>query len=396
MDTNLASVIKKETEAIHLETIKHYKHLHRHPELSFQEEKTSLYIESVLTDLGVKYRNRIGGYGILAWVEGYNPEKRTIALRADMDALPIREENHVDFKSENEGIMHACGHDTHVASLLSVTKIINKYKEKIEGRVLFIFQPGEEKHPGGAHLMLEDGVFDKYKPDIIIGQHVYVDAPAGTASFRSGIVMASADEVHIKIKGKGGHGAIPHEINDTVLAASQVVVSMQQIVSRRTNPFNPTVLTFGKFIANGATNVIPSEVIIAGSLRCMDEEERNKIKPIIREIAISTAKVYGCECDIAVYDGYPSTNNNEEVTEIVKQFASEYLGEDKTGEYPCRMTSEDFGYFTQRYPATFYRFGIQGKQNSTGLHTSTFLIDENALLTSVGVMAYLAIRYCTE
>ena len=396
MGKELIDVINNELNVIHAETIAHYKHLHQHPELSFEEKNTSEYVASVLSDLGISFRNKIGGYGILAWIEGQNPRSRIIALRADMDALPITETNDIDFKSKNDGVMHACGHDTHTASLLSVAKIISHLKDRITGTILFIFQPGEEKHPGGARLMLEDGIFDVYKPDLIIGQHAYVDYPSGTVGFEGGVIMASADEVHIKIKGKGGHGAIPNIVNDTVLAASQLIVSMQQIVSRRSNPFLPMVLTFGKFIANGATNVIPDEVVLGGTLRCMDESEREKVKPIIREIAVSTAKAYGCECDIDVYDGYPCTYNNEEVTRLMKEYAIDFLGEGKVRGLPKRMTSEDFGFFSQQYPSTFYRFGVIGSQHCTGLHTSTFLIDDEALKTSVGTMAYLALRYSSE
>jgi len=396
MNKELADIINSELEIIHSETVAHYKYLHQHPELSFEEENTSRYVASVLKNLGIEFREKIGGYGILAWIKGNNPKSKTIALRADMDALPITEGNDIDFKSKNTGVMHACGHDTHTASLLSVAKIVKKHSNRIEGTVLFIFQPGEEKHPGGARLMLEDGVFDTYKPDIIIGQHAYVDYPVGTVGFEGGVIMASADEVHIKIKGKGGHGAIPNLANDTVLAASQVIVSMQQVVSRRSNPFKPMVLTFGKFIADGATNIIPNEVVLAGTLRCMDEEERAKAKEIIREIAISTAKAYGCECDIDVYDGYPCTYNNENITQQMKMFATDFLGEQNVLGLPKRMTSEDFGFFSQQYPCTFYRFGVIGTQNCTGLHTPTFLIDDEALKTSVGTMAYLALRYCSQ
>ncbi len=395
-EIELINIIKSKVEDYHTDTVNQYKYLHQHPELSFEEKNTSAYVQQMLDFWKIEYRSNIGGYGILACVKGKNPASRTIALRADMDALPITEQNRVSFKSQNEGVMHACGHDTHTASLLSAARIINEMKDSFEGTILFIFQPGEEKHHGGASLMLKDGIFDTYKPDLIIGQHAYVDYQVGTVGFESGVIMASADEVHIKIKGKGGHGAIPHEANDTVLAASQLIVSMQQIVSRRSNPFKPCVLTFGKFIADGATNIIPNEVVLAGSLRCMDEEVRNKLKPIIKEIAISTAAAYGCQCEIDVYDGYPCTYNDEKVTTIAKSFAIEYLGEDKVLGLPKRMTSEDFGFFSQEYPCTFYRYGIKGEQHCTGLHTPTFLIDEDALRTSVGTIAYLALRYCNH
>lgn len=388
----LKQIINEKVERYHDQTIQHYRHLHQYPELSFEEEQTSLYIEKFLSDLNIEFRNRIGGYGILACIKGKNPNSKTIALRADMDALPITEKNDIVFKSKHNGIMHACGHDTHTASLMSVVQIVHDMKEMFEGTVLFIFQPGEEKHPGGANLMLKDGIFDTYIPDMIIGQHAYVDYPVGTVGFEPGVIMASADEVHIKVKGKGGHGAIPHELNDTVLASAQLIVSMQQVVSRLSNPFKPAVLSFGKFIADGATNVIPNEVIIAGSLRCMDESERHKLKEAIRSIAMNTAVAYGCVCEIEVYDGYPCTYNNEKVTALAKTMATEYLGEESVLGLPKRMTSEDFGFFSQQYPSTFYRYGIKGSQCSTGLHTPTFLIDEKALKTSVGVMSYIAIK----
>jgi hippurate hydrolase len=393
---DFSAKIKDKVSTFHYETLSHYHHLHCHPELSFEEKETAEYVKSVLKEIGIPYRENIGGYGILGRIEGEKPGKRVIALRADMDALPIVESNDLPFKSQNSGVMHACGHDTHTASLLSVAKILDELRSEFGGTVLLIFQPGEEKHPGGASLMLKDDVFHDMKPDLIVGQHAYVDYPVGTVGFQEGIIMASADEIHIKIKGKGGHGALPHLLNDTVLAASQVIVSMQQIVSRRSNPFKPMVITFGKFIADGATNVIPNEVTLAGTFRCMDEDERAKMKPIIREIAISTAKAYGCECDIEVYDGYPCTKNDPHVTAIMKSFAFEYLGKEKVLGLPQRMTSEDFGFFSQEYPATFYRFGVIGSQQCGGLHTPTFHIDEEALKTSVGLMAYLACRYLAD
>lgn len=394
MSEELVKTVTEKVKKYHSNTVAYYKYLHQHPELSFKEKNTSQYVEELLQEWRVEYRNRIGGYGILAWIKGSKPSNKTIALRADMDALPITELNDIEFKSKNEGVMHACGHDTHTASLLGAVKIINEMRDYFAGTILFVFQPGEEKHPGGASLMLKDGLFDVYKPDIIIGQHAYIDYPVGIVGFEPGTVMASADEIHIQITGQGGHGAIPQDLNDTVLAASQTVVAMQQVVSRRSNPFKPCVLSFGKFIADGATNIIPNTVILAGSLRCMDEEERKKLKPIIRDIAIHTAKAYGCECSIEVYDGYPCTLNDEEVTRMTKAFAIEYLGENNVKGLPKRMTAEDFGFFSQLYPTTFYRYGVIGNQHCTGLHTSTFLINEEALKTSVGTITYLALRYC--
>ncbi|MEN9917727.1 MAG: hypothetical protein RL662_163 [Bacteroidota bacterium] len=396
MNKLLIDIVKKKVSDYYADTANHYKHLHQYPELSFEEKNTAAYVECELKKFNIEFRKNIGGYGILAWIKGHQASSKVIALRADMDALPITEQNDIGFKSKNDGVMHACGHDTHTASLLTVARIVSEMKDHFAGTILFVFQPGEEKHPGGARLMLEDGIFDVHKPDIIVGQHAYVDYPVGTVGFEEGVVMASADEVHIRIKGKGGHGAIPHELNDTVLAASQVLVSMQQIVSRISNPFKPCVLSFGKFIADGATNIIPNVVTLAGSLRCMDEEERSKIKSTIPNIAHYTAKAYGCECEIEVYDGYPCVYNDAKTTQTAKSFASEYLGEDKVKGLPKRMTAEDFGFFSQLYPSTFYRYGVKGEGEISGLHTPTFLIEEEALRTSVGAMAYLALRYCSQ
>ncbi|MDH6355044.1 amidohydrolase [Dysgonomonas sp. PH5-45] len=395
MDSSLADIIRNKTEQYFQETLTHYKHLHRYPELSYREKETAAYVQACLKKLGIPYRANVGGYGVLGWIEGREAKSKVIALRADMDALPIQEENDVDFRSVHEGVMHACGHDVHTASLLSAARIISELKDRLKGTVLLVFQPGEEKDPGGASLMLKDGVFDEFRPDAIIGQHAYVDYEVGTVGFESGTIMASADEVHITVRGKGGHGALPHEHADTVLAAAQILVSMQQVVSRRSNPFKPAVLSFGRFVANGATNVIPDEVYLDGSLRCMDEDERQMLKSAIRTIATDTAAAYGCRCDIRLNDGYPCTTNHEGVTDMMKNFAREYLPEEKILGLPRRMTAEDFGFFSQAYPATFYRFGVKGSGFSTGLHTPTFLIDERALCTSVGLFSFLAIRFCS-
>ncbi|MDD4246609.1 MAG: amidohydrolase, partial [Dysgonamonadaceae bacterium] len=277
----LSETIKRETDALFPEIVQHYRYLHQHPELSHQEKTTNEYITRFLDAEGIAYRNNIGGYGVLAYVRGEAfGSNRTIAFCADMDALPIEEENEVSYKSVNKKVMHACGHDAQTASLMGAAKLINRYREDFGGTVLFVFQPAEEQSPGGADLMLKDGVFRDFNPEFIVKQHAYVDLPAGKVAFQTGTIMASADEVHIKVKGRGGHGALPHELNDTVLAASNIIVAMQQIVSRRRNPFNSMVLSFGKFIADGATNVIPNEVTLAGSLRCMNEEDRRTMLEI--------------------------------------------------------------------------------------------------------------------
>lgn len=387
-------VIRKYSDLIFNEVVHHYRYLHKHPELSFEERNTSQYVERFLASEGIQHKANIGGHGILAWIKGGKAGcGKTIALVADMDALPVHEKNDIDYKSINEGVMHACGHDSHTAALMGVAKIINSVSSEFSGTVLFVFQPGEEKSPGGAYLMLNDGLFADFNPDYIIKQHAYVDLPAGKIAFQSGTVMASADEVHIVVKGQGGHGALPHELNDTVLAASNIIVALQQIVSRRRNPFQPMTLSFGKFIADGATNVIPSEVVLAGSLRCMDEDERQKMLRLIPDIITSTAAAYGCTCDVDIPSGYPCTISHDNITDTVRNSAISFLGEDNVVQYPKRMTAEDFGFYTQIYPSCFYRFGVNNNQGNCGnLHSSTFLIDEESLRTAMSTLAYISLE----
>ncbi len=375
-----------------------YRHLHAHPELSFQEFETARFIQRELTTMGIFFRAGIGGTGILGKIEGKNPGKRVIALRADMDALPVCEDVDIAWKSTTVNIMHACGHDAHTTCLLGAARILNELKTDFEGTILLIFQPGEEKAPGGARLMLEDGLFADIEPEIILAQHVSVDYPTGTLGFREGMIMASADEIHVKVHGKGGHGALPHLVNDTVLAASQCIVSLQQVCSRLCHPLTPMVLTFGKLIANGATNVIPHEVTIAGTMRTVNEQWREKAKQHVRRIITETCVAYGCTADIEIPDGYPCVVNDETVTSKACEFASDWIGEENIRTLEMRMTSEDFGFFTQKYPCTFYRFGVKGEINANtgGLHSSTFQIDEKALETGVGGMAWLAWKFITD
>jgi len=374
-----------------------YHHLHAHPELSFQEFETARFIENELTKMRIPFCANIGGTGILGKIEGRNPLKKVIALRADMDALPVCEAVDIPFKSTNENVMHACGHDAHTSCLLGAAKILNELKDEFEGTILLIFQPGEEKAPGGACLMLEDGIFDEIEPELIIAQHVSVDYPTGTMGFLSGMIMASADEIHIKIHGKGGHGALPHLVNDTVLAASQTIVSLQQVRSRLCHPLTPMVLTFGKLIADGATNVIPHEVQLSGTLRTFDEKWRNEAKNHINRIITETCAANGCTAEIDMPLGYPCVINNEEITTKARSFAEEWVGKENLRTLEIRMTSEDFGFFTQKYPCTFYRFGVKGEINANtgGLHSSTFQIDEKALETGMGGMAWIAWKFLT-
>jgi len=375
-----------------------YRHLHAHPELSFHEFETAGFVQEELTKMGISFRSGIGGTGILGKIEGQNPGKMVIALRADMDALPVNEEVDIPWKSTVENTMHACGHDAHTACLLGAAKVLQQIRNDFEGTVLLIFQPGEEKAPGGASLMLEDGLFRDIEPEIILAQHVSVDFPTGTLGFLPGMIMASADEIHVTIHGKSGHGALPHLINDTVLCAAQTVVSLQQVRSRLCHPLTPMVLTFGKLIANGATNIIPGTVKLSGTFRTVDEEWRALAKIHIRRIIHETCAAYGCTAEIDIPGGYPCVVNNDAITARARDYATQWLGIENIRNLEMRMTSEDFGFFTQQYPCTFYRFGVKGEINNHtgGLHSSTFQIDEKALETGMGGLICITWKFLTD
>ncbi len=395
---NLKQTIKDLTQKYYSEIVDIRRHIHQNPELSFEEHNTSKYICSKLDEYGIPYKSGYVKTGIVGTIKGKNAGKKVIALRADMDALPIVENEGNPFKSCNKGVMHACGHDAHSASLLGTAKILNELKDNWEGTILLIFQPGEEKFPGGAKLMMEEGALDNPKPEIILGQHVLPDMDAGDVGFKEGMYMASGDEVYLTVKGKGGHAAMPHTLNDNVLIAANIIVSLQQIVSRMVPANIPTVLSFGRVIADGATNIIPEKVEIAGTLRTMDEEWRARIKTHIRKIASEMAESMGASCDVKINDGYPVVTNNAGITAQSYLAAQEYLGQDHVHKMDIRMTAEDFGYYTQKYPCTFYRFGVKqvNKKNTGGLHTPGFNLNESSLETSVGLMAYIAMDLLTN
>ncbi len=290
--------------------------------------------------------------------------------------------------------MHACGHDAHTASLLGTARILKELKNEWKGTILLIFQPGEEKYPGGASMLLKEGALDDPRPEIIIGQHVLPEMATGHVGFKKGIYMASADELYLTVTGRGGHAAMPDKFNDTVLAASQIVVSLQQIVSRIVPATIPTVLSFGRIEGLGATNIIPQKVKLEGTLRTMNEHWRGILKEKIRLISTSTAKSYGCKCLVDIKDGYPMVYNDEETTEKAEMLAKQYLGENQVEKMDLRMTAEDFGYYSQIYPSVYYRFGVSQPDNTTGnLHTPEFNLNEQSLETSCGVMAWLAINF---
>lgn len=368
-------------------------HLHAHPELSYQEFETSKFIQSKLKEFGIDFEIK-ATTGVVAIIKGKNPESRIIALRADMDALPIQEENNVAYKSQSNGVMHACGHDVHSTILLGAAKILNELKNDFEGTLKLIFQPGEEKNPGGASLMIKEGVLSNPAPQGILALHVHPELPIGKLSFRKGRVMASADEIYITIKGKGGHAAAPHLTTDTILIASHLVVALQQIISRNKNPLSPSVLTISSFQGGHTTNVIPSEVKLMGTFRAMDEQWRYKAHELIKKVSTELVHSMGGEIDLLIDVGYPTVDNDNSLTDAAWKLADDFMGKENILETEMRMGAEDFGYYTQQIPGCFYRLGVRNEAKGIihGVHTPKFNIDESAIETGIGMMAWLAVN----
>ena len=391
---DLEAKIKNIASRISGDIVQWRRHLHAHPELSYHEFETSKFVASALKAMGLEPEEGIANTGVTALIKGKNAGKKIIALRADMDALPILEANDVPYKSQNEGVMHACGHDVHTSSLLGTARILNDIREHFEGTVKLIFQPAEEKAPGGASLMIKEGVLQKPAPQSILGQHVTPLLPAGTIGFREGIYMASADEIYITVKGRGGHGAQPDRNVDPVLIASHIIVAMQQVVSRYATPTIPTVVSFGKVIAEGATNIIPDEVKIEGTFRTLDERWRKEAKVKMKKLAEGIAESMGGSCDFRILDGYPFLYNNEALTRRHKEFAIEYMGADNVVDLDIWMAAEDFAYYSQEIDACFYRLGVRNEEKGiiSNVHTPTFDADESALEIGAGLMAWLAVK----
>lgn len=389
----LISEIKKAAEAISAQVIANRRHLHANPELSFHEYETSAFIKEQLDKIGIAWQ-RIADTGVVAIVKGEKQSDKVIALRADMDALPITEANEVEYKSTKEGIMHACGHDVHTSSLLGVAAVLQSMKNKFGGIVKLIFQPAEEKLPGGASLMIKEGVLTNPAPLAVIGQHVMPSLPAGKIALRKGKHMASMDELFVTVKGKGGHGAQPQQNIDPVLITAHIIVALQQVVSRMSNPYMPTVLSFGKQIANGAINVIPDEVYMEGTFRTMDEKWRDEAHEKIKKMAEGIAESMGGTCEFKIVRGYPFLVNEEKLTQQVYDFAKEYLGKENVEEADIWMAAEDFAYYSQATDACFYLLGVRNEEKgiTSSLHTPTFNVDETAIKTSVGLMTYIALR----
>ncbi len=375
-----------------VQSIRH--HIHANPELSFKEYNTAAFVVSKLKEWHIEHTANVAGTGIVAIIKGKNPDKKCIALRSELDALPIQEANNIEYKSKNDGIMHACGHDVHTSCLLGVVKILDDLKTEWEGTIKFIFQPGEEMHPGGASLMIAAGVLENPKPEAILALHVYPHLPSGTVGFRSGQYMASADEIYITINGKGGHAALPHQTVDPISIAALIITGLQQVISRKGNPLIPSVLTFGAINGGFATNVVPDKVNILGTFRTMDETWRYEAHQWIKDYVIKTCEAYGASAEVDIPKGYPSLFNDPVLTPKVEQWAKEFLGNSQVKTLNMRMAGEDFSFYTHHIPGCFFRIGtnINDQQFTAPVHNAHFNIDEKAMETGMGTMCWLALN----
>lgn len=391
--TSLLEVIRKESLSQAPEVVRWRRHLHANPELSFQEVNTARFVADTLRTIGLNPVEGIAGTGVTALVEGRHPSKKVIALRADMDALPIQEANEVAYRSTCPGVMHACGHDVHTASLLGTARILHAVRDQIEGTVKLVFQPGEEKNPGGASLMIRDGVLRNPAPQGMVGQHVMPLLPVGKVGFREGMYMASSDEIYLRVIGKGGHAGAPELVIDPVLIASHILVALQQVISRNANPRHATVLSFGKVSAAGATNIIPDEVNVAGTFRALNETWRAEGLRRIEQIARGVADAMGGRCEVTISRGYPYLENDPALTRRIRAAAEAYLGKENVVDLDLTLGSEDFAFYSHQVPASFYRLGTRNEARgiTSYVHTPTFDIDEAALGIGPGLMAWMAV-----
>ncbi len=395
--SSIKSRIQELAQSYFQDTVNNRRFLHQNPELSFEEYQTSAFVKRVLDDLQIPYES-MANTGVVALIKGDLPSDKVLALRADMDALPITEVEGRSYGSQNVGVMHACGHDVHTSSLLGVANILQSLKGAFGGTVKLIFQPGEERLPGGASLMIKEGVLQNPSPQGIVGQHVMPFIEAGKVGFRSGKYMASCDELFMTVRGKGGHGAQPHQNIDPIAITAQIITAMQQIVSRNADPRTPSVLSWGKIVGNGATNVIPDEVYLEGTFRTFDEAWRADAHEKMLKMAVGIAESMGASCDFEVRKGYPFLINEPVITEKARSYAVEYLGADKVLELDLWPAAEDFAYYSQETNACFYRLGTGNVERgiNSAVHTPTFDIDEEALKTSIGLMSFIAVSYLAD
>jgi amidohydrolase len=390
----LREQILREAESLLPEIVQIRRHIHQHPELSYAEYETAAFISSKLDAMGIEHRTGIAGTGIVGFIRG-EAEGRglTIGLRADMDALPITEAGGSVYHSQNEGVMHACGHDAHVAMLIGAAGIIKSLRKEFAGTVLLVFQPGEEKAPGGARMMIETGIFRNYDPDMFIAQHILADMQSGTVGFHAGPYLASCDEIYITVAGKGGHAAQPSQYTDQIYIASELVIRLKDTVAEKSKGQAATILAVGKITGMGATNVIPEKVEIACTFRTFDERWRKEAKEIIRNTASEIAGKRGVRIDVNIVEGYPVLVNDEALTERAGELSRQLLGEERVKEVPGRMSSEDFSFFAEKYPSFLFRLGITPDgEKMRPAHTPFFDLDESSMATGTATMAWLALN----
>ena len=393
MNNTLKDLINLKVDSIFEKVVEYREHLHKHPELSFQEFETSNFVEKTLINIGIQNIERIGKTGVTGLILGKNHSLKDtfIGLRADLDALPITEENDVSYKSQNIGVMHACGHDVHTSILLGVAEILNEIKEDLPHPIKLIFQPGEEKNPGGASILINEGILENPKVSHMYALHVYPEMPVGKIGYKPGLYMASCDEIYITIHGKGGHGAMPHQCIDPIVIGSTIITSLQQIVSRNCDPKIPCVLTFGHFEALGATNVIPSKAILKGTFRTMNESWRETALTIIEKQVKSIVESFGGKAEIEISKGYPCLVNDDVLTIQSKKKLITVLGQKNVEELPIRLTSEDFAFYSQKVPVCFLRLGVGdiNKETNYGVHHPKFDIHKDSLKTGMITLANL-------
>lgn len=394
-DNNIQSFIINKSQLI-FEKVKGYREfMHKYPELSYQEMNTMNFVSEKLTELGIPHQTQVGGTGVVGIIKGkhHSENQQCIGLRADLDALPIHEENEVAYRSTVDGVMHACGHDVHTSILLGVAEILNEIKDSLPNPIKLIFQPGEEQNPGGATLMIKDGVLENPTVKELYALHVFPEMEVGKVGFREGVYMASSDEIHVEIDGKGGHGATPHKTIDPILIGATIVTSIQQIVSRRCDPIIPSVLSFGHFEGLGATNVIPSKVILKGTFRTLNESWRAEALELIEQQIKMIAVSLGGKATVRISKGYPYLENNPEITKALKTKAIELLGKEQVEDLPIRMTSEDFAFYSQQKPVCFLRLGVRNEEKGIiyGVHHPKFDIDPTSLLVGMRVISMAVI-----
>ena len=392
--SEITDLIREKSAHIYAQVKGYREYIHQFPELSYQEVETMEYVSKVLTGLAISHQTEVGKTGVVAIIRNdkHSLDASCIGLRSDLDALPIQEENDISFKSSVDGVMHACGHDVHTAILLGVAEILNEMKDLLPCPVKLIFQPGEEKNPGGATLMIADGVLHNPEVKEMYALHVFPDMPVGKVGFKEGLYMASCDEIYLTINGKGGHGATPNQCIDPIIIGANIVTQLQQIVSRKCDPKTPCVLSFGHFEAIGATNIIPSKAILKGTFRTMNEEWRAEALKLIEFQIKHIVESQGGTVDIEISKGYPYLENDPEVTSRLKMKAQEYLGEAFVEDMPIRLTSEDFAFYSQEIPVCFFRLGVRNEDKGIiyGVHHPKFNIDDNALKIGIEMMALAA------